>query len=113
VRACVNVIGAEFVALFVGLWFRSSSVSMWEQLSLAAFLQRYWADNQVSCTITFDPECEGRQLSAALDVYQYQLKGASFLPRLPSGAYAQMPYEEIDEVKYKAMVSVASVCVAE
>jgi hypothetical protein len=22
-------------------------VSMWEQLSLAAFLQRYWADNQV------------------------------------------------------------------
>lgn len=22
-------------------------VSMWEQLSLAAFMQRYWADNQV------------------------------------------------------------------
>ena len=31
-------------------------VSMWEQLSLAALAQRYWADNQVSCTVTFDPE---------------------------------------------------------
>ena len=35
-------------------------VSMWEQLSVAAFAQRYWADNQVSCTITFDPETEGK-----------------------------------------------------
>ncbi len=26
---------------------RVSSVSMWEQLSVAAFLQKYWADNQV------------------------------------------------------------------
>ena len=28
-------------------------VSMWEQLQLAAFLQRYYADNQVSVTLTF------------------------------------------------------------
>ena len=33
-------------------------VSMWEQLSLAALLQKYWADNQVSCTISFDPKTE-------------------------------------------------------
>lgn len=32
-----------------------AEVSMWEQLSMAAFLQRYWADNQVSSTITFNP----------------------------------------------------------
>jgi ribonucleoside-triphosphate reductase (thioredoxin) len=89
---------------------RSSSVSMWEQLSLAAFLQRYWADNQVSCTITFDPVSEGSQLSGALDVFQYQLKGASFLPRLASGAYPQMPYEEIDEARYTAMVREAVMC---
>jgi ribonucleoside-triphosphate reductase (thioredoxin) len=37
-------------------------VSMWEQLGLAAFLQRYWADNQVSCTVSFDPLTEGPQL---------------------------------------------------
>jgi hypothetical protein len=27
---------------------KANDVSMWEQLSLAAFLQEYWADNQVS-----------------------------------------------------------------
>jgi ribonucleoside-triphosphate reductase len=32
-----------------------SQVSIWEQFALAAFLQRYWADNQVSCTVTFNP----------------------------------------------------------
>ena len=74
----------------------ASSVSMWEQLSLAAFLQEHWADNQVSCTVTFDPETEGPHLESALNYFQYSLKGVSFLPRLPSGAYPQMPYEAID-----------------
>jgi len=46
-------------------------LSMWEQLSLAAFLQRHWADNQVSCTVTFDPESEGPQLPHALEYFQY------------------------------------------
>ncbi len=59
----------------------AKELSMWEQLSLAAFLQRYWADNQVSCTVTFDPETEGSQLQYALDYFQYQLKGISFYPR--------------------------------
>lgn len=77
-----------------------STVSMWEQLSLAAFLQRHWADNQVSCTVTFDPASEGPQLAPALDYFQYQLKGISFLPKLELGAYAQMPYEAITEAEY-------------
>ena len=76
-------------------------VSMWEQLALAAFLQRHWADNQVSCTVTFDPETEAAMLPHALDHYQYQLKGVSFLPRVAAGAYAQMPYEAIDEREYE------------
>lgn len=76
-------------------------VSMWEQLSLAALAQKYWADNQVSCTVTFDPETEGPQIANALDIFQYQLKGISFLPRLEVGAYAQMPYESIDEETYE------------
>ena len=33
--------------------------------------------------------------------FQYQLKGISFLPKMELGAYAQMPYEEITEAKYK------------
>jgi len=78
-------------------------VSMWEQLSLAALAQRYWADNQVSCTVTFDPQSEGEQIANALDVFQYQLKGISFLPRLDLGAYPQMPYESIDEETYHSI----------
>lgn len=80
-------------------------VSMFEQLSLAAFLQRYWSDNQVSSTITFDPKTEGPHLGHSLDYFQYQLKGISFLPRLEMGAYKQMPIEAIDEATYKEMVS--------
>jgi hypothetical protein len=79
-------------------------VSMWEQLSLASLAQRYWADNQVSCTVTFDPEYEGEQIAHALDVFQYQLKGISFLPRLDAGAYPQMPYESIDGETYQKMI---------
>jgi adenosylcobalamin-dependent ribonucleoside-triphosphate reductase len=77
-----------------------NTVSMWEQLSIAALAQRYWADNQVSCTVTFDPETEGSQIASALDIFQYQLKGISFLPRLDYGAYPQMPYEAIDLETY-------------
>lgn len=82
-----------------------SEVSVWEQLSLAAFLQRHWADNQVSCTVTFDPEKEGKDVAYALNFFQYQLKGVSFLPKVEEGAYAQMPYEQIDEERYTAMRS--------
>jgi len=78
-----------------------NDVGMWEQLSLAAFMQKYWADNQVSCTVTFDPDTEGPQLANALQFFQYQLKGISFLPKLDKGAYPQMPYEEITGKVYK------------
>lgn len=82
-----------------------NDVSMWEQLSIAAFAQEHWADNQVSCTITFKPN-EAKDIKHALDMYQYKLKGISFLPKLESGVYAQMPYEEISADKYGEMVSV-------
>lgn len=70
--------------------------TLWEQLSLAAFMQKYWADNQVSCTVSFDPKTESEALKPALEYFQYQLKGISFLPRA-TGSYAQMPYEKIDQ----------------
>ena len=81
------------------------NVSMWEQLSLAALAQKYWADNSVSATITFDPINEGNQINDALNLFQYQLKAISFLPRLEYGAYAQMPYEEITKERYEEMLS--------
>ena len=82
-----------------------SEVPMWEQMSLAAFMQKYWADNQVSCTVTFDPETEGDQIVSALNYFQYQLKGISFLPKIKKGAYRQMPYQEITEKEYDKKVS--------
>jgi adenosylcobalamin-dependent ribonucleoside-triphosphate reductase len=82
----------------------AKELSMWEQLSLAAFLQKYWSDNSVSVTVTFDPETEGHQIEQALNYFQYQLKAVSFLPRIEAGAYPQMPYEAIDEETYNKMV---------
>jgi adenosylcobalamin-dependent ribonucleoside-triphosphate reductase len=79
-----------------------NKVNMWEQLSLAAFLQEYWADNQVSCTITFDTT-EREQIKHALNYFQYKLKGISFLPKTGKASYPQMPYEEITKEEYKSI----------
>lgn len=79
-------------------------VSIWEQVALAVFLQKYWSDNQVSCTVTFRPE-EASQIKTVLDYYKYELKAISFLPKLELGAYAQMPYEAITRQRYEEMMS--------
>jgi len=82
----------------------AAELSIWEQFSLAAFLQRHWADNQVSCTATFNPETEANELPHVLNYFQYRLKGISLLPRKNGGAYQQMPYEAINEKEYNKQV---------
>lgn len=82
-------------------------VSIWEQVALATFLQKYWSDNQVSCTVTFKPE-ERNQIKPVLDFYKYDLKSISFLPKIETGAYAQMPYEAITKEKYKELAAKVS-----
>jgi len=82
----------------------ASELTIWEQFSLAALMQRHWADNQVSCTVTFDPETEGAQIPHVLKYFQYHLKGISLLPRHEYGAYKQMPYEKIDEKEYNKQI---------
>jgi ribonucleoside-triphosphate reductase (thioredoxin) len=82
-----------------------NQVSIWEQTSLAAFMQKYWADNQVSCTVSFNRN-EADQIKHVLNFFQYQLKGISFLPILEgTTSYRQMPYEAITESKYKELLS--------
>ena len=94
------------IPVYVGQKLKTvNQASIWEQFSLAAFMQKYWADNQVSCTVTFDPETEGNQIEACLNYFQYQLKGISLLPKTDSGAYPQMPYEEISEEEYVELSS--------
>lgn len=84
----------------------AGDVSMWEQLSLAAFLQRFWADNQVSVTVTFQrATTTAADIARALDYHQYQLKSVSFLPTADVGAYPQMPYEAIPEAQYREAVA--------
>ena len=39
-------------------------MSLREKVDLAAQLQRYWADNQVSCTAEFDPDTEAQSVWA-------------------------------------------------
>lgn len=77
-------------------------VSIWEQCELAAFMQEHWADNQVSCTVSFRPE-EREQIKNVLQYYQYRLKSISFLPKTES-VYAQMPYEAISKEKYESLI---------
>jgi len=79
-----------------------NDVSMWEQLNIAAFAQKYWADNSVSVTITFTKD-EAKDIENALNLFQFQLKAVSFLPKLEINAYPQMPYEEITKEKYEEL----------
>lgn len=80
------------------------NVTMWEQLELAAFLQTYWADNQVSCTVKFDPVTEGPHLQRALELYQFRLKSVSFLPKGDLLDYPQLPYEPITYERYLEII---------
>ena len=83
----------------------AKEVPMIEQLHLVEFMQSYWADNQVSCTISFDPQNEGKLISDALNEFQYKLKGISFSPKSNKliSSYKQLPYEEISEEKYNQL----------
>ena len=81
-----------------GLKIRSErDVSIWEKASLAAMAQRYWADNMVSVTVSFN-EGEREEIAPLLRSLQGQVKSISFLPISEDGtAYAQAPYEPISE----------------
>lgn len=75
-------------------------VSIYEKMALAATAQRYWSDNSVSVTISFDPETEAKAIGTALHMYDGQLKTVSFLPMM-SDVYPQMPYQQINEEIYE------------
>lgn len=68
-----------------------SDVTIWEQMINAADYQKYWADNQVSCTVKFKAE-EKDDLESVLEIFEGQIKGISFLPLMDHN-YPQVPYE--------------------
>jgi hypothetical protein len=75
-------------------------VSIYEKMALAATAQRYWSDNSVSVTISFDPTTEAKAIGTALHMYDGQLKTVSFLPMDPN-SYQQMPYTQSTEAEYE------------
>ena len=79
----------------------NKEVSVWEKMVLAECAQYWWADNQVSATITFTQD-EKSQIGPLLRAFDGKLKSISFLPIIEAGAYAQMPYEAITEDEFTA-----------
>ena len=74
-------------------------VSIYEKMALAATAQKWWSDNSVSVTITFDPETESKDVGSVLHMYDGQLKTVSFLPS-GNHVYPQMPYTQITQDQY-------------
>ncbi len=74
-------------------------VTIFEKMSLAATAQRYWSDNSVSVTISFNAETEAEHVGTVLHMYDGQLKTVSFLPS-GNETYPQMPYTQITEEEY-------------
>ena len=78
-------------------------VSLFEKIALAATAQKYWSDNGVSVTLSFDKETESKHVAPALHMYEGQLKAVSFLP-MGNTVYPQQPYTEITEEEYNSYI---------
>ena len=75
-------------------------VTIFEKMALAAQAQRYWSDNSVSVTISFNKETEGQYVGTVLHMYDGQMKTVSFLPQ-GNDTYPQMPYSQITKEEYE------------
>jgi ribonucleoside-triphosphate reductase (thioredoxin) len=74
-------------------------VTIFEKASLAVEAQRWWSDNGVSVTVSFDSETEASQVPTILSMYDGQLKAISFLP-MGNKVYPQQPYTNISSIDY-------------
>jgi len=81
----------------------ATKVSAWEQFQGLTMMSREWADNAVSCTIYFDRDKEAKDINHLLSMNVPQIKSVSMFPHVESGVYNQMPYEGIDESRYKEL----------
>lgn len=77
--------------------------TLFQQMMNASDMQRYWADNSVSVTVTFKPNQE-KDLQNVLQIFQDKLKCVSFLKQ-DTTAYKQLPYQQITKQKYEQMKS--------
>lgn len=77
-----------------------NSVSVYEQAAIVAMLQRCWADNAVSNTLTVQ-EKEFSQIDRVLAMFAPQVKSMSLMPEHEDAeTHAQMPLERITKAKH-------------
>ena len=74
-------------------------VTLFEKIGLAATTQKYWSDNGVSVTLSFDKDSETKHIAPVLHMYEGQLKAVSFLP-MGNTIYPQQPYQQITQEEY-------------
>lgn len=78
-------------------------ISLWEQALIFTNLQKYWADNMVSATLTFQAH-EAKDIANVLAAYEGQWKCVSFLP-LSNHGFLQAPYIPCTEEEYLTYAS--------
>lgn len=76
----------------------AGTVSIAEQFATQAFLQTYWSDNAVSCTVTFQDD-ESKQIAPLLHQYRHIIKSTSLLPYY-GGSLKQAPKQPISKDIY-------------
>lgn len=74
-------------------------VTIFEKANLAVVAQRYWSDNSVSVTLSFDAETEAQHVGTVIHMHEGQLKTVSFLP-MGNTVYPQQPYTKISEQQW-------------
>lgn len=79
-----------------------TEVSVWEQAALLAMLQREWADQSVSATLSFNPDTESAQIEHLLAQFAPVVKSLSMLPHIKQGVYPQSPYEGLSREEYES-----------
>lgn len=77
----------------------ATQVSLFEKAALAADMQKWWSDNGVSVTLSFDAKREKDDVLRVLEMHDGEFKAVSFLP-LGDDVYPQQPYTSITEEAY-------------
>ena len=78
--------------------------NMFYDLNMQVLLQRYWADQSVSCSVPIDPNLSLNEFYEIVKMYSKQLKTMCFMIKIDK-TYTQAPIEPITEERYNDMVS--------
>lgn len=97
-----NTVVSSFPVKYDKGYRTKANFSFKEQAELLLLLQRYWADNSVSCTLEFR-EHEMPEVKQFLLNHREEIKGAAFLA-VRDYIYPQLPQETITKERYDEMM---------